>query len=159
MKPFVGLISDTHGLLRPQALDALQGASLILHAGDVGDPAILDRLRAIAPVHAVFGNTDRGDLRRSLPATAAVALTPEVSAYVLHILDDLEIDPAAGGFQAVIYGHTHRPAIDRHAGILYINPGSAGPRRFDLPITVARMYLDGGEPEVEIVDLEAAGRL
>jgi uncharacterized protein len=159
MKPFVGLISDTHGLLRPEALDALRGASVILHAGDVGDPEILDALAAIAPVYAVHGNTDRREMRERLPETEAVTLAPGVVAYMIHIREHLDLDPAAAGFQAVIYGHTHRPLVERRGGVLYINPGSAGPRRFDLPITVARMNLDGAELGAEIVDLEASGRL
>ncbi len=156
---FIGLISDTHGLLRPEALTALQGASLILHAGDVGNPDILDALERIAPVRSVRGNTDFGALRDRLPDTDVVAVADGVNAYLLHILDDLDLDPAAAGLKAVIYGHTHSPAIERRDGVWYINPGSAGPRRFKLPITVARMSVVGGELETEIVDIESAGSL
>lgn len=156
---FIGLISDTHGLLRPEALTALQGASLILHAGDVGNPDILDALERIAPVRAVRGNTDFGAVRDRLPDTHVVAVADGVNVYLLHILDDLDLDPAAAGLKAVIYGHTHSPAIERRDGVWYINPGSAGPRRFKLPITVARMSVVGGELETEIVDIESAGSL
>ena len=156
---FIGLISDTHGLLRPQALTALRGASLILHAGDVGNPEILETLGRIAPVHAVRGNTDFGDVLDRLPETEVVAVADGVNVYLLHILDELDLDPAAAGIKAVIYGHTHEPLIQRRAGVWYINPGSAGPRRFKLPITVARMFVPSGELETEIVDLESAGPL
>ena len=156
---FIGLISDTHGLLRPEALTALQGASLILHAGDVGNPDILDAFERIAPVRAVRGNTDFGAVRDRLPDTHVVAVADGVNVYLLHILDDLDLDPAAAGLKAVIYGHTHSPAIERRDGVWYINPGSAGPRRFKLPITVARMSVVGGELETEIVDIESAGSL
>lgn len=150
---FVGLISDTHNLLRPEALEALRGASVILHAGDVGRPEILDELARVAPVHAVFGNTDYGEVRDRLPETAVVTVGDGVRLYMLHILDDLDLDPAAAGFAAVIYGHTHEPKVERRGGVWYVNPGSAGPRRFELPITVARMHLSAGEPRFEIVDL------
>jgi hypothetical protein len=147
----VGVISDTHGLLRPEALDALAGSELIVHAGDVGDLEILERLAEIAPVRAVRGNVDRGALA-ALP-TDAVVEVEGAQLYVLHILDDLDLDPAAAGFGAVIYGHTHRPLVERRAGVLYLNPGSAGPRRFDLPVTVARLAVDGAELKAEVVEL------
>lgn len=161
----IGIISDTHGLLRPQAVAALEGSELILHAGDVGDPTILERLQAIAPLHAVHGNTDHGELRRVLAATAVVDLgAPDgrpdgkaprgLLAYVLHDLEDLDVDPVAAGFAIVVTGHTHRPSTQRRNGVLYLNPGSAGPRRFDLPVTVARLTVGLGEPEVEVVRLE-----
>lgn len=155
---FVGIISDTHGLLRPEALTALEGASLILHAGDVGNADILAALERIAPVRAVRGNTDFGEVRDRLPDTEVVAVADGVNVYLLHILEDLDLDPAAG-LSAVIYGHTHSPSIERRGGVWYINPGSAGPRRFKLPITVARMSVVRGELEVEIVDIESAGTL
>ena len=155
LKSFIGLISDTHGLLRPEALTALQGASLILHAGDVGNAPILEALERIAPVHAVRGNTDFGEMRDRLPETEAVTVAPGVDVYLIHILDELDLDPAAAGFKAVISGHTHVPLVERRAGVWYINPGSAGPRRFKLPITVARMFIDGGGLETELVDLTA----
>lgn len=153
---FVGLISDTHGLLRPQALEALAGSRLILHAGDVGDAGILEALARIAPVRAVHGNTDGGGLRRALPETEVVALGDGVEVYLLHILDDLDLDPAASGFAAVVYGHTHVPATERREGVWYLNPGSAGPRRFRLPVTVARLHLDAAGLRPEIVELDVA---
>ncbi len=135
----IGIISDTHGLLRPEAVAALEGSDVILHAGDVGDPAILDRLAEIAPVHAVHGNTDFGRLREELPETEVVEVADGVLACVLHILEDLDLDPAAADIAMVVYGHTHRPRVERRSGVLYLNPGSAGPRRFTLPVSVARV--------------------
>lgn len=150
---FVGLISDTHGLLRPDALAALAGSRLILHAGDVGDPAILTALERIAPVRAVFGNTDRGELRR-LPETEVVPVGEGTDVYLIHILDDLDLDPAAAGLAAVVYGHTHEPGVERRAGVWYVNPGSAGLRRFTLPVTVGRLYMEPAGLRAEIVTLE-----
>ncbi|HTQ52872.1 MAG TPA: metallophosphoesterase family protein [Bryobacteraceae bacterium] len=152
--PLVGLISDTHGLLRPEALAALAGAELIVHAGDVGKPEILDALRAIAPVVAVRGNVDLGAWAKKLPKTA-VAQAGDALVYVLHDLDELDLDPAAAGFAAVVSGHSHQPRSYRRAGVLYINPGSAGPRRFRLPVTVARLHANQPPWQVEIVDLIA----
>lgn len=161
----IGVISDTHGLLRPQALAALEGSELILHAGDVGPPAILDPLRSIAPVHAVFGNTDHGPTRAMLPRDAVVDLgasdghpTDPPSgplAYVTHIPDEVEVDPSAAGFALVLTGHTHVPMVERRQGVLWLNPGSAGPRRFSLPVTVAHLTVavDGGL-EARIVELD-----
>jgi putative phosphoesterase len=150
---FVGLISDTHGLLRPEAIAALAGSSLILHAGDVGDPAVLKSLERIAPVRSVYGNTDHGELRQLLNETEVVSVADGIDTYLLHILDDLELDPAAAGLQAVIYGHTHVPRIERRGAVLYVNPGSAGPPRPNLPVTLARMFVEGDDLRVEIVDL------
>lgn len=136
------MISDTHGLLRPQAIDALAGSDLILHAGDVGDPAILDALRRIAPVTAVRGNIDTGEWANALPDTALVQ-----GIYVLHNLRELDVDPAAAGYRAVLSGHSHKPGSYRKNGVLYINPGIAGPRRFRLPITLARLNTADWQPE------------
>lgn len=133
----VGVISDTHGLLRPEAVQALRGADLILHAGDVGRQELLDELSRLAPVVAVRGNVDRG--LRDLPLTEIVEVGGRLL-YLIHILEDL--DPAAAGFAAVIYGHSHRPSITRKNGVLYLNPGSAGPRRFDLPLSVAEILVN-----------------
>jgi uncharacterized protein len=155
----VGLISDTHGLLRNEAIEALRGSDLIIHAGDVGAPEILDRLREIAPVVAVRGNVDTESWADVLPLTA-VAEAGSVLIYVLHDLNQLDLDPAAAGFQIVISGHSHKPAQEERRGVLYINPGSAGPRRFNLPITVARIDLSAAEPskwKVEFVDLTKSG--
>jgi putative phosphoesterase len=149
---FVGLISDTHGVLRPDALEALRGSRLVLHAGDVGDPRILETLAGLAPVTAVRGNTDGGALR-ALPETEVVEVAPGVRVYLLHILDELDLDPAAAGMAAVMYGHTHDPKVERRGGVWYVNPGSAGPRRFSLPVTVARMYVEEGGLRTEIVTL------
>ena len=151
----IGVISDTHGLLRPQALSALQGSDLIIHAGDVGDPAILKALGKIAPVLAVRGNIDRGAWAGDLPARQAVQLE-EHSIYVLHDLYELDLDAASVGFHAIIFGHSHRPKIETKDGVLYFNPGSAGPRRFDLPITVGRLTISGGGLQAEIIDLGSA---
>jgi putative phosphoesterase len=149
----IGVISDTHGLLRDEAIESLQGSELILHAGDVGDPRILDRLRVIAPTIAVRGNVDSGAWARSLPLTEVVE-AGSLHLYMLHEVSRLDLDPKAAGFAAVIYGHTHRPAADDRDGVLYLNPGSAGPRRFSLPITVARLKVDGARLTQEIVELQ-----
>jgi hypothetical protein len=149
----VGVISDTHGLLRRQAVAALHGSDLIVHAGDLGSPEILDELRAVAPTYAVRGNVDRGGWAESLPVTAVVEAGPH-QLYVLHILDDLDLVPEAAGFTAVISGHTHKPHAETRRGVLYLNPGSAGPRRFRLPVTVARLRVTESGLEHEIVELE-----
>jgi putative phosphoesterase len=148
----IGLISDTHGLMRQEALSALKGSDLILHAGDIGNPEILDRLRTLAPVVAVRGNIDKGSWAAGLPATAVAEARP-VSIYVLHDVQQLDLDPAAAGFNIVVSGHSHRPGRRERSGVLYLNPGSAGPRRFRLPITVARLDLSRYPWNVEFVDL------
>ena len=147
----VGVISDTHGLLRPQAVDALRGSDLIIHAGDVGDAAILDALAQLAPTFAVRGNIDHGDCA-ALPATELVEIG-EVLFFVLHDLAELDLDPPTAGFAAVVCGHSHRPSIETRDGVLYLNPGSAGPRRFKLPVTLARVRVSGRELQPEIVTL------
>jgi putative phosphoesterase len=149
----IGVISDTHGLLRPQAIAALQGSILIIHAGDVGSPDILDALRQIAPVFAVRGNVDKGSWARRLPETEVVQVDG-VSLYILHILDGLDLDPPTAGFHAVISGHTHRPKMETNDGVLYFNPGSAGPRRFDLSVSVGRLALADGKLRGEIMYLQ-----
>ena len=148
----IGVISDTHGLMRPEALQALTDTQLIIHAGDVGDPGILDTLRTIAPVVAVRGNVDKGDWVSALPEYELIE-EGEVSIYVLHDVNQLDLDPAAAGIHAVISGHSHKPSIRTDRGVLYLNPGSAGPRRFKLPITVARLHLSGKRLEAERIDL------
>ena len=148
----IGVISDTHGLLRPEAVRALRGCERIVHAGDVGDPAILDELERLAPVAAVRGNVDRGAWAEALPETEVVEVGSALL-YVLHDLARLDLDPAAAGFAAVISGHTHEPRSELRDGVLYLNPGSAGPRRFKLPVTVARLTVDGNRVTVEIVEL------
>lgn len=150
----IGLISDTHGLLREEAVQALRGSHLILHAGDVGKPEILEALRKIAPVVAVRGNVDTKEWVTALPATAVVQ-AGQAMIYMLHNLHDLDLHPAAAGFQVVVSGHSHQPGQTRKDGVLFINPGSAGPRRFRLPMTVARLDLTRTPWEVQFVNLEA----
>ena len=157
MKSFLlGLISDTHGLLRPEALAALRGSNFIIHAGDIGNPAILDQLKTIAPVFAVRGNVDTEPWASALPLTEVVQLD-DASIYVLHNLQQLDLDPAASAFQIVVSGHTHQPESHWHDGVLYINPGSSGPRRLSLPISMARLDLSKTPWAVEFVQLSAAG--
>jgi putative phosphoesterase len=149
----IGLISDTHGLLRPQALVALGGSDLIIHAGDVGKPEVLAALEKLAPVVAVRGNVDTSPWADTLPETA-VAEAGSIRLYVLHDVQALDVDPAAAGFQVVVSGHSHQPGKLERDGVLYINPGSAGPRRFQLPVSVARLNLERTPFEVEFVELE-----
>ena len=144
MPATVGVISDTHGLLRQEAVSALSGVGLIIHAGDVGTPDVLDGLRSIAPTIAVRGNIDREGWAKKLPLTEVVT-AGGLSLYVLHDLSHLDLDPKAAGFSAVISGHSHRPHAEIRDGVLYLNPGSAGRRRFDLPITVAVVRVDSGK--------------
>ena len=149
----IGCISDTHGLLRPQAIAALEGSDIILHAGDVGVAEILDSLQKIAPVYAVRGNVDYGEGLSNLPITEVVEFAKQ-HFYMIHILDDLDIDPAAAGMEMVIYGHSHIPSIEERNGVIFLNPGSAGRRRFDLPVTVARILIRDGKLEPVIIDLQ-----
>jgi putative phosphoesterase len=139
-------------LLRPEALAALRGSERIIHAGDVGAPEILDRLTAIAPIHAVRGNIDKTAWARRLPETEVVE-AGGISIYVLHDLAQLDLKPEAAGFRVVIYGHSHVPKQETRGGVLYFNPGSAGPRRFKLPVTVGRLTLEGGAVRTEIVKI------
>jgi hypothetical protein len=148
----IGVISDTHGLLRPKALEALRGSEQIIHAGDVGLPEILEQLREIAPVTAVRGNIDKAAWARKLPETEVLQFGG-VSLYVLHDLAKLDLKPAAAGFKAVIYGHSHVPKQEQREGVLYFNPGSAGPRRFKLPISVGRLILEAASVRGEIVSV------
>ena len=151
-KLWVGVISDTHGLTRPEALQALAGVSHILHAGDVGKPEVLDALRAIAPVTAIRGNVDVSGPCAELPSTAAVELGGLLF-YIVHALEDLDIVPAAASVSAIIYGHSHKPAVLVRDGVVYLNPGSAGPRRFDLPISVAKILIENGEIRPQFINL------
>lgn len=148
----IGVISDTHGLLRPSALRALEGSRLILHAGDVGNERVLDGLRSLAPVHAVRGNADRGEWANGLPLSEVVE-AGGLRIYLIHIIGDMDIDPAAAGIAAVVYGHTHRQAARVKDSVLYLNPGSAGPRRFGQPATLARLIVIAGRLEPEIIEL------
>src|SRR5882724_9124131 len=140
----IGIISDTHGLLRPEAIAALRGVDHILHAGDIGVPEILDRLRELAPVTAVRGNVDREPWAPALRETELVEVD-DISIYMLHDLGQLDLKPEAAGFRVVIYGHSHQPKIEEKSGVLYFNPGSAGPRRFHLPVTLGRMEIEKGK--------------
>ncbi len=152
----ISLISDTHGLLRQEALEALRRSELIIHAGDVGKPEILEELRKIAPMVVVRGNVDTEPWAKALPETA-VAEAGATLIYVLHDVNALDLNPATSGFHIVVSGHSHKPGKTERDGVLYINPGSAGPRRFQLPVTVALLRLGRTPYEVEFVDLEALG--
>jgi putative phosphoesterase len=148
----IGVISDTHGLLRPEALEAIRGAQQIIHAGDVGAPEILKKLATIAPVTAVRGNIDKDAWAQELPETQVLE-TAGISIYVLHDLTKLDVKPEAAGFRLVIYGHSHVPKQEFRNGVLYFNPGSAGPRRFKLPVSVGRLSIDGDKVSAEVVKL------
>jgi uncharacterized protein len=148
----IGVISDTHGLLRPEAVEALRGSEHIIHAGDVGAPEVLDQLRSIAPVTAIRGNIDKAKWARTLPETEVVELDG-VSIHVLHDLSQLDLKPEAAGFQVVIYGHSHIPKQETRNGVLYFNPGSAGPRRFKLPISVGKLHVSASKVRGEIITI------
>jgi putative phosphoesterase len=149
----IGVISDTHGLQRPGALAALQGSDYIIHAGDIGDPQILDKLAAIAPLTAVRGNIDHGAWANKIPTTNVLEVG-EISIYVLHNLQELDLKPEAAKFAAVVYGHSHVPKQEWKNGVLYFNPGSAGPRRFRLPLSVGRLRIQDGRIDAKILLLE-----
>jgi putative phosphoesterase len=149
----VGIIADTHGLLRPEALTELTGSDLIVHAGDIGAPGLIEELARIAPTFAVRGNVDTGPWAAGLPTTAVVA-AGDHKFFLLHDLAELNLDPAAAGFAAVIYGHSHQPAIEARDDVLFLNPGSAGPRRFSLPVTLARVRISEGDLHPDIIILE-----
>ncbi|WP_313170996.1 metallophosphoesterase family protein [Massilia oculi] len=149
----IGLISDTHGLLRPQALDFLRGSDHILHAGDVVGADILDQLAGLAPLTAVRGNNDHGDWAQALPESVTLALGG-VTIHMLHDLKELAIDPAAQGVRVVVTGHSHKPACEESGGVLYVNPGAAGRRRFTLPVSVGELLVDDGGVEVRLVTLD-----
>jgi len=148
----IGVISDTHGVLRPEAVEALRGSDAIIHAGDVGDPAILAKLREMAPVAAVRGNVDRGAWAQKLPVTNVLEIAG-VAIYVLHIIEQLDLRPEAAGFGAVIYGHTHVSKQERKGDVLYFNPGSAGPKRFKLPVSVGRLEIEAGKITGKVIEL------
>ena len=151
----IGLISDTHGMLRKEAIEGLCGSQLILHAGDVGDPEILTTLRGVAPVIAIRGNVDTEPWAKSLPATEVVTASG-VTIYMLHNRESLDLVPEAAGFSIVLSGHSHKPAQEFRRGVLYVNPGSAGPRRFELPIAVARLDLKVKPWNAEFVTLKSS---
>ncbi|MCP4218720.1 MAG: metallophosphoesterase family protein [bacterium] len=149
----IGVISDTHGLLRPKVYTAFKDVDLIVHAGDFDTPEIFATLQEIAPVIPVRGNMDRGRWAKKLPVTETVELG-KISMYILHNFYGLDLAPEAAGFSAVIYGHTHQPSVKKQNGVLFLNPGSAGPRRYDYPVSVALLHVRGTVLEAEIIDLE-----
>lgn len=150
----VGLISDTHGLLRPQALDYLKVSDFIIHAGDVGRQGIIEELEKLAPVTVVRGNVDTTTWAQAIPETAVLTVGSSTSIYILHDIDALRIDPAAAGFQVVVCGHSHKPVQWQKDGVLYVNPGSVGPRRFSLPISIGRLIIDGGQIFWEMAEID-----
>ena len=154
----VGLVSDTHGLLRPEVLAFLRGSDHIVHGGDVCDAAVLDALRSVAPVTAVRGNNDRGAWAAGLRESELVRLG-EVLVYVIHDLAEIDLDPGAAGVQVVVSGHSHRPAIEQREGVLFVNPGSAGPRRFRLPISAGELTVDEGRVSARIVEFAGSPTL
>ncbi len=149
----IGLISDTHGLLRPEAVEFLRGSERIIHGGDIGHAGILDELAAIAPVTAVRGNNDHGAWARSIQETEVVQIGA-VLIYVLHNVAELDLDPAAAGFHVVVSGHSHKPCIETRDGVLYVNPGSSGPRRFKLPVSAAQLTIVGADVQAKLVELD-----
>lgn len=149
----IGVISDTHGLLRPEAVEALRGSDAIVHAGDVGDPGIISELERIAPLTVVRGNIDTAAWTQKLPETNVLDMG-SISLYVLHNVQDLDLDPAASGFAAVIFGHSHQPLIEWRKHVLFFNPGSAGPRRFRLPVSLGKIILNNGKLEPELIELQ-----
>lgn len=149
----IGIISDTHGLVRPEVIETLRGAELIIHAGDIGNADVLNTLETIAPVVAVRGNNDHGSWAERIPLTNVVEYR-SCFLYVLHELDHLDLDPVASEMAAVIYGHSHRASAEMRRGVLYLNPGSAGPRRFTLPIAVARLHMTAAGLTPEIIEIE-----
>lgn len=148
----IGVISDTHGLLRPEAVETLRGVDLILHAGDVGSSEVLDILKGIAPLVAVRGNNDKGEWAEELPRWE-VAKVGAIYIYMIHDVKEIDLSPAAEGFHVVVSGHSHKPSVEERKGVLYVNPGSAGPRRFSLPISLARLKVSGEAVSAEVVEL------
>jgi uncharacterized protein len=153
--PRVGLISDTHGLLRPEAIRFLRGSDFIIHAGDIGNAKVLEELKALAPITVVRGNNDKGSWADSIAETEVLQVDG-VSIYVLHNIDELDLDPVAAGFRVVVFGHSHRPASETRDGVLYVNPGSAGPRRFKLPISIAELQIVDGSVTTRQVELDVS---
>ena len=153
--PRVGLISDTHGLLRPEASAFLRGSDFIVHAGDIGDSKVLEELSALAPVTAVRGNNDKGTWAEEIAETEVLQVG-DVFIYVLHNLAELDLDPVAAGFRVVVSGHSHHPSVEERDGVLYVNPGSSGPRRFKLPVSVAELEVAGHCVKANVVELKVA---
>ncbi|MDN6883999.1 metallophosphoesterase family protein [Variovorax sp. CAN2819] len=154
----IGLISDTHGLMRPEAIAFLQGSDFIVHGGDIGNAGILEALAAIAPLTAVRGNNDREPWADAIAETELVKFGG-VHLYAIHDLAQLDIDPPAAGVRVVVSGHSHKPKVEERGGVLYINPGSAGPRRFKLPISVAELVIDGASVTARVVSIDPQGAL
>lgn len=152
----IGVISDTHGLLRPEALAQLQGCGHIIHGGDIGNPSILEQLAAMAPLTVVRGNNDNAPWAQAIPDAARLELEG-ITIYVVHNIATLNIDPVAAGIDVVVSGHSHCPTKQFHSGILYLNPGSAGPRRFKLPVSVAEILVDGASLTARLIELELGG--
>ena len=148
----IGVISDTHGLVRPEALDALRGVELVLHAGDVGNSQVLEDLKGIAPVVAVRGNNDKGEWAEELPHWEVVEIGA-ITIYILHDLNEMDISPSGAGFRVVVSGHSHKPLVEERKGVLYVNPGSAGPRRFSLPVSIARLRVVDETVNAQLIEL------
>jgi putative phosphoesterase len=148
----IGLISDTHGLIRPQALEVLAGVELIVHAGDIGKSEVVAALKAISPVCAIKGNNDTGAWAKPLPETQLIR-TGDASLFIIHNVKELDCNPISRGYQVIISGHSHKPSITRRDGVLFVNPGSAGPRRFKLPVAVGKLFVKGSEVNAEIIEL------
>ena len=148
----IGLISDTHGLIRPQAIEALQGVELIIHAGDIGKPEVIDALKDIAPVVAIKGNNDIGAWANLFPETKLVK-AGNTRLFVIHNVNELDCDPVARGYQVVVSGHSHKPSVSTRDGVLFVNPGSAGPRRFKLPIAVGKLFIEDNQVNAAIIEL------
>lgn len=153
--PRVGLISDTHGLLRPEAIAFLRGSDFIVHAGDIGDAGVLKELKALAPVTVVRGNNDKARWAEDIGETEVLQIG-DVFIYVLHNLAELDLDPVAAGFRIVVSGHSHRPSVEDRDGVLYVNPGSSGPRRFKLPVAVGELEIVGHSVNAKVVELEVS---
>jgi putative phosphoesterase len=148
----VGVISDTHGFIRPEVVKAFEEVDCLIHAGDIGKPEVLEELRAVAPVAAVRGNMDRGQWAQEIPETEVLEIG-EVLLYVVHDIHRLDLDPVTAGFSVVLSGHSHEPSIEKRNGVLYLNPGSAGPRRFRLPVCLAILHICGKSLDVQLVTL------
>jgi uncharacterized protein len=153
--PRIGLISDTHGLLRPEAIALLRGSDFIVHAGDIGNAGVLKELKALAPLTVVRGNNDHGPWAEGIAETEVLRID-DVSIYVLHNLAELNLDPVAAGFQVVVSGHSHQPSVQERDGVLYVNPGSSGPRRFKLPIAVGELAVAGRSVKANLIELEVS---
>ena len=154
--PRVGLISDTHGLLRPEATAFLRGSDFIVHAGDIGDAGVLEELKALAPVTVVRGNNDKARWAKDIAETEVLQIG-DILIYVLHNLAELDLDPVAAGFRVVVSGHSHHPSVEERDGVLYVNPGSSGPRRFKLPIAVGELEIVGPSVKAKVIELEVSG--